>query len=251
MNKLEAVLQSIRPISLEEMDRVELLDRVDTKYVVHEDRLPGFLEAMKDEYRILKIDQHLIHPYETLYFDTPGLDLYRMHHNGKRNRFKLRFRKYINTDITFFEIKSKTNTRRTIKKRIKVREFYQKLDEKMTSFVLTHTPGILHDFVPALLVFFDRLTLVNIHDNERLTLDLNLRYKHNDTEKHIKNLVIVEVKQQKDALSPFRMLMKAERMPHDYLSKYCMGIISMNKEIKKNRFKQKMNSLTKLGYEMD
>ncbi|MFZ4547909.1 MAG: polyphosphate polymerase domain-containing protein [Bacteroidales bacterium] len=250
MNNLSAILSSFSPISLEEMDRVKLLDRIDTKFVVHEDQLPEFLTAVDSKYSLLIIAGESVHPYETLYFDTPDYNLYRMHHNGRRNRFKLRCRKYVNSGIAYFEIKSKTNTRRTIKKRMRIDNIPETLSEQLNQYISLHTPGNYRDFVPALRVFFDRLTFVNKQANERLTIDLNLRYENNGVEKKIEKIAIVEVKQEKHSISPFRQLMKQQRLQNNYLSKYCLGLICLIKGIKMNRFQQKINALTKLGYDI-
>jgi hypothetical protein len=99
-------------------------------------------------------------------------------------------------------------------------------------------------------VFFDRITLVNKTAAERLTIDMNLRFGINGEEKGIKNLVIVEVKREKHSNSPFVELMKSHHQPKSYLSKYCMGLTCLNKDLKMNRFKQKFNNLIKLGYEV-
>jgi hypothetical protein len=250
MNDLAATLLHFDPISLEEMDHVKLLNRIDTKYVIHQDKLYDYLKAISPAYSLLTIDGKSIHPYETLYFDTSGFHLYQMHHNGKRNRFKLRFRKYVNSGTTYFEIKSKTNKSRTIKNRILIDRFAETLDEKLVRFIGEHTPGEYHNFVPALTVFFDRLTFVNKNANERLTVDLNLRYSSNSGEKQIQNLVIIEVKEELHAASPFRQLMKLQRQTRNYFSKYCIGVTCLNKDLKMNRFKKKIISFNKLGYDI-
>jgi hypothetical protein len=250
MTDLLFPLSKYTPISLEEMDHVKLLDRIDTKFVIHEAQLQGFLTEMSTHYNLLSINGQSIQPYETLYFDTPGFQLYLMHHNGKRNRYKVRCRKYVNSDISFFEIKSKTNTSRTIKQRIQVDDIPEALNETLTKYISEHTPGGIQNYVPVLRVFFERLTLVNKNANERLTVDLNLRYKSNGSEMKVEDLVIVEVKQENHSVSPFREMMKMHRLPKNYLSKYCLGITCLNTELKKNRFKQKINTLNKLGYDI-
>jgi hypothetical protein len=250
MNNLSTMLSSFIPISLEEMDHVKLLNRIDTKYILHEDQLKEYLAAITNQYSLLVINGKLFHPYETLYYDTPDFNLYQMHHNGKRNRYKLRCRKYVNSGMSFFEIKTKTNTCRTIKDRIQIENIPDSLDSTLNQYISDHTPGEFQDYIPSLNVFFDRITLVNKSANERLTFDINLRYKHNGDEKHIRNIVIVEVKQDKDSLSPFRELMKTQRQHQSYLSKYCVGLTSLHKELKKNNFKHKIFELNKLGYDI-
>jgi hypothetical protein len=239
MNELVQVLSYFHPISLPEMDHVKLLNRIDTKFVFREDQLGNYLKKISAYYSVLTIDGKYLHPYETLYFDTPAF-----------NRYKLRCRKYSNSGISFFEIKSKTNKDRTIKERIQVADIPERLDDHLSQYISEHTTGGLHDFIPSLRVYFDRLTFVNKNGNERLTFDLNLRYNCNCGDKIIENMVIVEVKQDKNTVSPFLELMKLERQPHNYISKYCMGLTCLHKTLKMNNFKQKFTTLNKLGYDI-
>jgi hypothetical protein len=250
MQDLVTTLSHFPPISLEEMDHVQLLNRIDTKFVIHENQLKEFLTAIEMYYNVLVINDVSLHPYETLYFDTPGLKLYHMHHNGKLNRYKLRCRKYVNSGISFFEIKTKTNTSRTIKKRMPIEYIPEALDAQMNQYIREHTPGKLAYYIPVLRVYFDRITLVNKKANERLTFDINLRYKSSGSEVKIPDLVIVEIKQEKCSVSPFRQLMKEHRHPINYLSKYCLGLTCLNSELKKNSFKHKISTLNKLGYDI-
>ncbi len=250
MINLSNMLSPFTPISLDEMDHVQLLNRIDTKYILHEDQLQEYIEAITSKYKILVIGGKVFHPYENLYFDTPDFHLYQMHHNGKGNRFKLRCRKYVTTGISFFEIKTKTNKRRTIKNRIQIASIPESLDENLNQYITDHTPGEYQNYIPSLQVYFDRITLVNKSARERLTFDLNLRYKHNGIEKKIPNIVIVEVKQEKNTLSPLRERMKMQRQPQNYLSKYCLGLTSLHKELKRNNFKHKFLELNKFGYDI-
>jgi hypothetical protein len=249
MTDLASSLLNFTPISLKEMDHVKLLDRIDTKYVINSDLLEEYLALLQDKYKILSIDGVLVHPYETLYYDTPDFHLYRMHHNGRQNRYKIRFRKYVNSDLAFFEIKSKTNTHRTIKKRIPVEHILETLNDPLNSFISNHTPGAFRKYIPVLRVFFNRITLVNNNANERLTIDTDIRYISKGEEKIIESLVIVEVKQEKHCISPFQQLMQGKRQRSNYISKYCLGVVCMNRDVKKNRFKHRLNILNKLGYD--
>jgi hypothetical protein len=250
MPDLESILSGFDPISLKEMDHVQLLDRVDTKYIINIGQMEELLSEIREQYSALSIEGVMIHPYETLYFDTPEFNLYLMHHNGKRNRYKLRCRRYVNSGIAYFEIKSKTNTCRTIKKRVRIESIPDELDETLNQYIGSHIPRHFENYVPSLRVYFERLTLVSKSASERLTFDTHLRYSANGIDKSIENLVIVEVKQEKDSVSLFRELMKQKGLPMNYLSKYCMGVICLNKEVKKNNFKRKISELNKLGYDL-
>lgn len=249
MTDLTSYLLKFAPISLKEMDRVKLLDRVDTKYVIHLELLEEHLITLQDQYKVLAIEGILVHPYETLYYDTPEYHLYRMHHSGRQNRFKIRFRKYVNSDLAFFEIKTKTNTHRTVKKRIAVDRIMETLNDPLNNFITNNTIGTSREYVPVLRVFFNRVTLVNNLANERLTIDTDIRYKSNGEEKIIEDMVVVEVKQKNNCTSPFQQLMQGTRQRSNYISKYCLGVVCMNSDIKHNRFKARLNSLNKLGYD--
>ena len=118
MNLVYDILNSFDSIFLKEMDAVALQDRTDTKYVFHSDKLPELLKALMPKYRILDVNGIRLSEYESHYFDDDNNTFYNAHHNNHGERYKVRYRKYVNSAISFFEIKKKINTNRTIKKRI-------------------------------------------------------------------------------------------------------------------------------------
>ena len=80
-------LPDFPPISLEEMREVRLMDRVDTKYVTNETVLLQILaEANRQGYRALESVCGKIQPYDSIYFDTGCMDMYRDHHNRRQRR---------------------------------------------------------------------------------------------------------------------------------------------------------------------
>ena len=50
---------------------------------------------------------------------SADFDLYHRHHIGRSNRFKVRSRRYVESDLCFFEVKYRNNKGRTIKNRIR------------------------------------------------------------------------------------------------------------------------------------
>ena len=69
-----AALDGFAPVSLKEMDAVRLMNRVDTKYLTDEATLAGVLrDAAAAGYRVLVAGGARISPYNSVYFDTPGL----------------------------------------------------------------------------------------------------------------------------------------------------------------------------------
>ncbi len=229
------------------MDSVKLMDRTDTKFVFHVQDLDAVLSEISKHYRALEVEGTRWSPYETLYYDTPGLELYIRHHNQKLNRYKIRYRKYVNSNLHFFEIKFKNNKGRTIKKRIKetaieteIKNNAQQLLESITGFKAA-------ELKPILFVNCSRATLVNTQMEERLTLDVKLQFKRNGAELNFEPLVIAELKQNKvNVRSPFYKLMKHYRFRSSSMSKYCFGVTQLFPEIKKNNFKPKILTLNKI-----
>ena len=120
MTAIEHLTALYPAVTLNEMDEYALLDRIDTKYLVRVDDLPELLSALTGSHAILETGSSRISEYRTLYFDTPALNFYFDHHNGKRPRYKIRMREYQNTQDAFLEIKEKVHDLRTIKNRMPI-----------------------------------------------------------------------------------------------------------------------------------
>ena len=60
MEKLNNILNALDPISLKEMDRVNLQNRTDTKFVFNGDLLPIILNDIKSFYSILEIKEKFL-----------------------------------------------------------------------------------------------------------------------------------------------------------------------------------------------
>jgi len=244
--ELTEILKSFKPVTLSEMDDVKLLDRTDTKYVFSINKLPNILSNLTNDYRILEVKGVNENKYETLYFDTPDFKLYLDHHNGRINRYKVRFRKYVDSNLVFFEIKNKNNKGRTLKNRIKRNRMAETLEGKPIEFINEKAPLCPEGLESKLWVNYSRITFVNKVCAERLTIDLDLLLKMGEQVHTYENLVIAEVKQQNPAFSPFIKVMKTNHVRQGSISKYCFGVISLLPGIKKNNFKSsliKMNAL--------
>jgi hypothetical protein len=248
MNHIADILTSYEPISLNEMDSVKLMNRVDTKYMFHIDQLPEILNDLLSEFRVLEVNETRLNRYETLYFDTEEHSLYLDHHNGRSNRFKVRKRRYLESGQSFFEIKCRNNKGRTLKERIKQKESPEKISGKSAALLLEITTLSPEMIKPALWILFSRITLVNKMLSMRLTIDVDLKYRLGDKQKSYPELVIAELKQDFTAKSPFTEIMHKYHILDTSISKYCLGIISLNEHIKHNNFKSKLLRLKKLTH---
>jgi signal recognition particle subunit SEC65 len=248
MEVLQHILRGFPIIKLEEMDRTKLMDRVDTKFAFHRDSLPEIIKELKEYFHVLEVEGKRISQYESLYFDKNAFDFYNDHHNNRNHRFKVRFRKYVDSGLNFLEVKEKRKGR-MIKRRIPVKKFEHELSDSSKSFV----EQLLSDedkLEPKLWNQYQRITLVNKNLNERLTFDINLEFKWGKEEKKFPSLVIAELKQErKNRNSPFYKLMRSKRIRPYRISKYCIGAIELydTKNLKYNRFKKKLLKLKKIN----
>lgn len=240
-------------ISLAEMDKVKLMDRVDVKYLIPLSLLPQLLKEAKEHYRVVEINDERICTYETQYFDTDEkLTLYRTHHAGILNRYKVRSRHYVGSDLQFFEVKFKNNKGRTQKKRIRTNSFDNPtLMTQEGEFLSKISPLNPSKLVGVLWVLYKRITLVSNYDLERITLDLSLTFRQGDTQKAFPKLVIAEVKQEKMGKSNFMDLMKKYHIQQGAISKYCFGIITLYPEVKHNKFKPHLRQVNKIIQQHD
>ena len=246
-SQLDSLISNFDGISLEEMDNVRLMNRQDTKFVLHFDQFLPILRDLIQDYRILEIDNERLFTYDSVYFDEANLSLYKDHHRRKKDRFKVRYRKYKNSGLAFLEVKHKTKGR-TEKSRIAVDDLHHELSKDHQEFVAgtgmeaAHLEAILSNR-------FQRMTLVGKAHNERLTIDFNLSFKQDEVIKTLPHIVIAELKQEKlTRNSPFFSIMKKELIRPFRISKYCIGVIELmgTEAIKYNRFKKKLLYLSKL-----
>lgn len=240
------------PISLSEMNGVSLMDRFDVKYLVPVHLLSAILRDALPYYRVLEIDGERLFSYDTLYYDTPDLHLYNSHHSGKGNRYKIRFRNYVESDLSFFEIKHRNNKGKTCKSRIALpTAFNTSLTRPMSDFLARFTPLSSGDMLSSLRVQYQRLTLVNRQKQERVTIDINLSFEHEAQRAAFPHMAVFEIKQERLRGSDMSEILKKYHVRPGSISKYCLGIISTHEQIKFNRFKGKFLQIIKLNNQYD
>ena len=233
--------------TLAEMNSVSLMKRVDTKFILKESQLLEVLSKLYDDYKILEIDQERLMKYSTLYFDSENKKCFKDHHNGKLNRYKIRMRKYLVSDICFLEIKKKNNLGITNKIRRQIKDFETNLTSESKDFI---TKSNINNLLlePSLYNNFSRMTLVNKNESERITIDVDLSFSFGTDEKKFDKLVVVEIKQEGKRLNTTinRALKSMSILPTNF-SKYCIGISNIIDNIKSNRFKEINLKINKLN----
>lgn len=248
-SRLESLAAGFAPISLAQMDAVALLNRSDTKFVLTTGQLHTALTNLQNDYWMLEIGGQRLHPYRTLYFDTPGFALFNLHVNDRAERYKVRSREYPASQRSFFEVKHKTAKGRTIKARIPTRQPLAEITSEAEDWLQGVFPFDGRELEPKLWNRFTRLTLVSKQYSERLTLDVDLAFYTAGRTAQLGELAIAELKMDaRKGDSPFLKEMHAQKIHPRGFSKYCIGVSLLYDQVKKNILKPKLLWLQKMNH---
>jgi hypothetical protein len=248
-----SILKSFKTHSLAQQNTAALMNRMDSKYLLPISHFDSFMQSIETDYTILSAFDKRAFNYQTTYFDNQQRQFYLDHHNGKLNRYKVRFRRYVESDKGFMEVKFKNNQRRTIKQRIPM-DCILPNQLKVNSFV-QQLLGYSVQLEPVLFVNYQRITLLNKNYPERITIDLNLSFRSalSQVQSIQDKTFIVEIKQdRKQIQSSCRDFLKKNGQRDINFSKYCIGSILTNsinssEPIKFNRFKPVLRHLEKFN----
>lgn len=235
---------------LNDLNNAKLMNRIDTKFIMPSALLPKLFDVLDDDYSALQIGSARCFRYESTYFDTEDFRFYRMHHNGKLNRHKVRVRRYVDSDCQFLEVKLKNNKKRTIKKRIPIENYDLDNLQEHLAFLRSAKVPMAGQLQPCLHNKYQRIALANEARGERLTIDIKLANKVADdgeVQVPLDNIAIIELKQGRlDRSSPFFSVARDFRLRPSGFSKYCMGMTLALKDRfdwKHNRFKPVLRRL--------
>ncbi len=243
---LENILLAFKPITLAEMDGVQLMNRTDTKFMFNAQELKEILPDLSASYKVLEINSVRQSRYETLYYDTHHFYHYLQHQNGKKHRYKIRKREYLDSSLSYLEVKEKNNKGRTYKSRIKLDEVVLAIDDKGHYFIQQRAKSA-HGLEPKIWNSYTRTTLVDTVAGERVTLDSDLVFYIGTKRIALDNFVIAEVKQDgENRHSRFMQHMKRRLHRQEGISKYCLGVALLYPEVKSNMFKEKILRINKI-----
>ncbi len=237
-----SVLAGFDAISLEESLDSALMNRVEQKFFFSKDILTNILEYLKRSMVVLEIGESRILKYSTKYLDTKNLQMYLDHHNRRPSRYKLRFRTYLSTNHSFFEVKQKTNKKRTIKNRIPVDSLSQD-QEMVKKYIAQFSPYASSDLLPSMEVRYERITLLDTNSGDRITIDSSLETEGNGNKKKFNNLCILELKQSRINRSSLVFeAMRKVNVRARRISKYCLGVTHCY-DVKNNLFRAKLKQI--------
>lgn len=225
---LAGLVEPCRPMGLDEVvDTAALQTRVDRKYLVPLPVLAQLLDGLAGEWAVLTMARRQVFDYVTIYHDTPDHRFHADHVQGKRHRYKVRTRHYVDTDTTMIEVKAKTGRGETLKHRAPLDEAgWAPLGSRAREFVDTHLGGVpaAHDLVPSVESRYTRATLVHAAGTVRLTCDVDLTFATPGTERRLPpGRVLVETKSTQGRSVADRWL-QALGEREVAISKYCAGV---------------------------
>lgn len=248
---IEDILSHLCPISLEEMSSIRLMKRTDTKFLTNLPSLISLLNKVDGDYYAQEVCGQRVANYTTTYWDDVETHhMFRIHHCGHRPRVKVRVRTYMDSGLTFLEIKRKNNKGKTTKKRIEVPSLEAVIDQHVgEEFLQKKTDMTFNDIVPTLSNRFKRITLVNKGKTERLTIDYDLHFYNRENHNNVMmdNIVIIELKRDGRMPSPILPLLRELRIKPSGFSKYCIGSAVTNPDLKQNLFKERLTYIRKVA----
>ena len=246
---MQAVIEQLNKfesVTLKQLDSVKLQNRMDTKYILSKAQLALLLEGIKEEQFVLEIDNTRVFNYKTIYFDTPDFQFYKDHHNGCVNRIKVRSREYVESNLSFYEIKRKLFGIRTDKQRKIIPAIYHEVpleDYNLIQYKRLNNKPIEKKLTND----FKRITLTNKKFTERITIDLEIGFDNGKKQIQLSELVVIEVKQGKaDVFSNTIQMLKKLRVHESSFSKYVIGVSLLEENIKHNNFKPILLKLNKI-----
>lgn len=237
-------LRDFESISLSQLDDINFSDRQDTKSIFPAEMLPRLIDMLKTRYHILEVNGTRIFNYESIYLDTPDFKFYNDHQRNKARRHKIRFRRYVDEGSSFFEIKTKNGKGRSSKKRIPTNGEYNRLTSPLKEVIRQHAQTDPEILLPSLQVTVNRITLLSNDRAEKITLDVNVQFSLHGKVKEMNDLVIAEVKQIRfNSGSDFFKIQRQFGIHPISISKYCVGVASLNEEVKTNRFRPSLRKI--------
>ncbi|WP_067431916.1 polyphosphate polymerase domain-containing protein [Nocardioides jensenii] len=233
-----AEIGAFDPISLAEVvEAAALQTRVDRKYLIAPDAFADLMQGLAGTCRVLDIDGLRDFRYESVYFDTAGLDSYRRAATGRRRKFKVRTRSYLDSGGTVLEVKTEGGREETVKDRLPTTARQRdSIDPAGLAFVDARIDVPAHELRPVLTTTYHRATLVDADAGFRMTCDAGLRLSDRaGTVVEMTDHVLVETKSLRGAGPADRLLWRLGHRPVP-ISKYCVGMAAVDPGLPANRW---------------
>lgn len=253
---LNIKLKTFNQISLSQLNaQASFLDRIDTKYLLTEEEFKNVLKDLEEEFYVLDINEKSVFEYESVYMDTKEYGFYYQHQNWEKNRTKVRTRNYLDSSIAFFEYKQKQNW--------VTRKFRYQFKDTMEHGTMNKESNKFFEWVyqsfysaspesifPALATKYHRITFCSKSNDERVTVDFNVRLQDLRNEGKdiisLDNLVILESKSMSKDGKSAQIMKKYDIKKAGSCSKYSLWLCYQWMVEETSRFKSTMNKIEKI-----
>jgi hypothetical protein len=221
-----------------------LLSRIDRKYVVPLPTFERLVASLDDQWRALEIDGGRLFGYTSTYFDTADLYTYRAHLQGRRRRFKVRVRRYVDSDAYMLEVKRKGLRGITVKERTAHPAWGEtELGAAGHTFVAEAVRG--HADLPAgqlgpvVTTSNRRATIASLTGHARVTVDADLGCGWGEQRATLRpRFVLVESKVQGRGVSPVDHVLRRLGERPVNISKYCVGVAALDLGVPTNPWRR-------------
>jgi hypothetical protein len=233
----------LEPVSLEELvARAALQTRIDRKYLLPLAAAEQVVAGLAGAARVLDIGGRRAFGYESLYFDTPELTSYHLSAHGRRRRFKVRRRSYLDTGQSYLEVKTRGGRGSTVKERTPDDDGAGlALDGAGRRFVdevlgRAGVAAVAADLQPVLRTGYQRTTLHLPAGDSRVTVDTDLAWALPDGPPlELAGIAIVETKSSSTPSAADRWLWRHGHRPAR-VSKYGTGLAALAEHLPANKW---------------
>lgn len=239
---LSSRLGQLPTIDLEELNlKAALQKRIDRKYLVPTEKFSKIFEQFDAEMQVLDNNGLQIFPYDSVYFDTPDLASYHLAAYGRRQRYKIRTRSYLDSGVSFLEVKTEGSRNITVKERIPYDIANRStITEEGAAYIAETLSGtgqpLPNNLAPVLETVYGRITLYLPETNSRATIDVNVAWSLPGTNPLVmRDQLVVETKSGSAPGQLDRHLWRNGIRP-SRISKFATGLATLKPELPANRW---------------
>lgn len=225
-----------------------MLTRVDRKYRLTSADADAIADALPAEMAVLTIDGQHSFGYRSTYFDSPDLDAYLGAGRGRRRRFKVRTREYLDSGTCWLEVKTRGPRGTTVKQRI-AHDSSDVLDAEFIAQIFAdhHIEVDATELTPVLRTDYRRMTIHVPGDvgrpATRATIDSDLAWTDlpDEVRLELPNLVVVETKGYPAPSDLDRVLWRHGHRP-DRISKFGLGLAVLRPDLPELKWRRSIDT---------
>ena len=224
-------------------EQVALDARAERKYLVPADRFAQLIARLPRRYAVLEINRQRGFAYESVYFDTSDLLTYRQHLQGRRRRYKVRTRTYLDSADCAFEVKLRWLRDQTLKARLPYAVTDRaRITPTAKAFLTSQLEDAYGQPAPELgataITGYRRTTLVDLDCSTRLTCDVDLTCTSGGrTAVGLSQHVLVESKSLGTNSAADTVLRSLGLRPVQ-MSKYCLAVALLYPGVRSNPWRR-------------